>query len=376
MSDGSVRSGANGASTADARAIVTMFVVGTFAPLVVAVRYEGFLELYVGSLAYSALAGTAFGLAAWVLVDRLDLDRRTVGQTAVFGPILLVGIVAPTLALLGLDLRSFVLRDEFLWYPLSISAGGGLAVALSAVTERLSAHHAVVPERRTVTLAVGTTALLGLGAAAGRRSVAAWHEYSTLPGGTIEGAWLAYYQWNARVWPKLDVESTPFRVTVVAPDGTIASERVTIDDRDDGSPSVAVPYPDGSIHRGRFEVRLESVRGDVSDSTTVAVEDGPVPSIRRVDTRTTGRNSRIADVVVENEGDVTGDFEIELRDGDGKRLDGDSTAIGPGAEIESTLVIDHDDRAERRSAVVAVQFEGPESDSRADREPIEFPADR
>ena len=371
MSEGSTGSGLNGATATDARAIVAIYVVGTLTPLVVAARFDEFLGLYVDPLTYSVLAGAAFGLAVWLLVDGLDLDRRTAAQAAIVGPTLVGGIVVPTLAYLALDPGAVTFRDEFIWYPLAITAGGGGAVGLSVLTERLSTRHAAVPDRRTVTVAVGTTALLGLGAVVGRRSTAAWREYTTPPDGEIEAVELEYHRWGVSVRPSLEVEPTPFQVTVVAPDGTVASERVT--DDWDAPLVIGVSYPDGSIHRGRFEIRLESVRGVVVDTTSVTVEDGPIPSIRRVETRTIGRNSRIADVVVGNEGDARAAFDIALRGEDGERLDDDETGIDPGDETETVLTIHHDDREGTRDAVVTMQFDGPESDERTDRVELTFP---
>lgn len=282
-----------------------------------------------------------------------------------FGPLLLAGVAVPSLARLGIDLNSFAVHERPLGYPLAITVGGLAAIGLSLLTERLSAGRPSVPRRRTVAFATVTT-VLGIGAVAGRR-------YATPPSGTIEWVGPEYTRWGVLVRILLEAESGPLHATLVAPDGRVARTRVTATHRTGESMRMQVPFPDGSLHSGRFDVRLEPPVGGPIDSASITVDEGPRPSIRRVETRTTGRNSRVATVVVENVGDAAGEFELALR-GDGDVLDSAGLRIGSGSRADETLVIDHDDREGARSAVVAVRFDGPESDARSDRREITFGA--
>lgn len=340
-------------------------VCWTVAPLFVAARYEPILQLYVSPSTYIVLVGSTVVLTGWLFVDGLDLDRFAVGYAVVFGPALLTGVAVPSLAYLGIDMHSFVIDERFLDYTLAITIGGLAAIGLSLLTERLSAGRPFVPGRRTVAFAAVTTAL-GVGAAAGRR-------YATPPSGTIEWVGLGYTRWGVFVHVVLEAESGPLHVTLVAPGGQITRTRVTAAHRTGDPMMMQVPAPEDSPYSGRYDVRLEPAVGRPIDSASATVEEGPRPSIRRVETRTTGRNSRIATVVVENVGDATGEFELTLRE-DGEELDSDDLWIGPGSDADETLVINHDPREGARNAVVTVRFDGPESDTRIDQREITFGA--
>lgn len=374
------RAGSDREMRRDPGPAVAIVAAGTFVPLAVAARYEGFLQGLVGPVLYSTIAATGFGLATLILVDAFDLDRRTVGQALVFGPVLLAGLGVSTLSLVGLDLFSFAFNEStFFTYPIAISVGGGTAVTLSLLTDRLWDRASSLPDRRNVTIAAGTTALLGLGAGVGHLSADAWDDYTTPPDGPIAGVQLSYRRRSvhATMAVPIEDETLPFQVTVVAPDGTDATTAVTSETRTIQSsfatPTVNLFYPDDSIYRGQFEIRAESESGAVGPTTTVTVDEGPLPSIRDVETRTTGRNTRIVDFSVENEGDVAGQFGVALYDEDGTELDSDGLSVGIDSETEAQLSHTYDDREGPRDAVLTVQFEGPEADERLDRKRIRFP---
>ncbi|WP_440770096.1 hypothetical protein [Natronorubrum sp. DTA28] len=277
----------------DLAAAVVVVVVGMLVPLVVASRYEPHLELYSSPQQYVALAAFGFGLASWLVVEGLDLDRVTFVGTAIIAPWLVLLAVLPLLSMLGFHwVDSFAIRRSLVQYPVAIGTAGTSAVVLSLLTEQLSVRHSRAPGRRTVAFSTGAVAVLGVGTVAAAR-------YASPPAASIDDVDVEYSGRDAEFFVALEAESTAFHVAITAPDGTIVRKRVRDFDLEYGPMRIVVPQPEDAVHRGRFDLEIVSNLGATIDSASVTVDNGSMTSIRDVETETDGSDSNRHDYRLE-----------------------------------------------------------------------------
>lgn len=335
---------------------LALVIAGVLVPLFVAARYEGHLEPYLDLKEYSILVALGVGLVFWLLVEGFDLDRVTVFGTAIIAPIpvtIAVGLLAVVLELAWLD--SFVF-DELFLYSLAITAAGALAVGLSLLTEQLSIRHPRLPERRRMALTVGAMALFGIGAGVGIR-------YARPPSASLEDVRVHYSAAEASFSVFLDIDSTDLHVAVVAPDETITRDQPFETEVERDWMMVRVAQPRGSLYRGQFEIRLGTFWGNTVDSMSISVEDGPVLSIRRVETEQTRPSEIVVTATVENVGDVTGMTAVGLRGAGDNRLDSTTVSLEPGATTDTRFTIYRDDReTDRDELFVTARLEGAETE--------------
>lgn len=338
---------------------LALVIAGILVPLFVAARYEGHLELYVDPKEYSILVALGVGLAFWLFVEGVDIDRVTVFGTAIIAPMpvtIAVGLLAAVLELAWLG--SSVVDDLFP-YSLAITAAGALAVGLSLLTEQLSIRHPRLPERRRMALTAGATALFGIGAGVGIR-------YARPPSASLEDVRVHYSAAEASFSVFLDIDSTDLHVAVVAPDGTITRDQPFETDVERDWMMVRVAQPRGSLYRGQFEIRIGTLWGNTVDSMPISVEDGPVLSIQRVETEQFRPTETVVTATVENGGDVTGATAVDLRGAEGNELDRTTVGLEPGATTDTRFTIHRDDRDE---LFVTARLEGAETE--ADRRRVD-----
>ncbi|WP_254522428.1 hypothetical protein [Natrinema caseinilyticum] len=343
---------------------LVLVAIGVLVPLLVAARYEPHLRMYVNSKEYSILSALGVGLAFWLCVEGLDLDRVTVLGTAIIAPVPLTFAAGLLAAALGGRLVDSFVFAEFLPYALAIAAAGALAVGLSLVTEALVGRHSRLPERRTVALAVGTTALFGIGAGTGVR-------YANPSPASIEDVRITYSGSEASLGVFFDTDSSAHHIAVVAPDGTIARERPADAAVERDWTKIRIAQPRGSLYRGQFQVRIATFLGTTVDSTSIGVETGPVPSIRGVETDTSRPNEIDVTAVVGNDGDVTGKTVVDLRGPENDELERTIDWIDPVEPVTAAFTLRRDAiETDRADIVVTTRLE--RGDTEYDRQRVDL----
>ena len=255
----------------DLLSAVAIVAVCALVPLFIPERYAAHLALYIGRGPYVAIATVWFGLASWLLVEGLEIDRVTFAGSAVLTPWAVV-IALPVLLPGRFEhlFTTVMSTDAFFRYPFAIGAAGVTVVGLSLLSEQLSIRYTRVPGRRRTAFAVGSTAILGVGTVAGVR-------YARPPAASIESVTVDTEESNdTNVFVSVEAETTALHVAVTDPSGAVWRRRIREFDLEHGPVRVGVPERDDSSVDGRYEVELVSARGRTVDSTTVRVRNGAI----------------------------------------------------------------------------------------------------
>lgn len=250
---------------------VAIVAVCMLVPLFVPERYAAHLELYLSPGEYVGFAAVWFGLASWLLVEGLEIDRVTFAGSAVLTPWAVV-IALPVLLAGRFDhlITTVVSMDALFGYPFAIGAVGVAVVGLSLLSEEASLRYTRVPGRRRTAFAVGATAILGVSAVTGAR-------YARPPAASIETVTVDTDEPNVtNVFVSVEAETTTLHVAITDPSGAIWRRRLREFDLEHGPVRVGVPERDGSSVDGRYEVELVSAWGRTVDSTTILVRNGTV----------------------------------------------------------------------------------------------------
>lgn len=237
---------------------------------------------------------------------------------------------------------------------------GVAAVALERGVDRFSRRSDWSPA--PLTLPVGVLVLLVLGAilGGGYATVAASSASVSDVEATVVDRGPASEETGLVV---VEGDPTELRLTVTAPDGTTAIERLGEGDLREGAATIELPYWrfDASLRAGTYAVELSSLTGTTVDRTTYTIETEPTPSLRQVEVappgvepdldvpddatvRATGsgNDTRIATVVT-NEGDAPGEFATRLRTGDGEFVTVQDVVIGSGQDGANVVALSEDE---------------------------------
>lgn len=265
-----------------------LLIAGMSIPALVVGAGRSLLELYVSSLQFVVIAAFAFGLLAWILIERLDIDRTSFGLVAVAWPwpVLFVALMGFLLLHRGqqiprgpvADVFRFLIGDVegfFLYGGLFALAGLG-AVGVSKVVEAHAELDDRVPDGRVLAtglgLAIVAVVVIGLGAnlaAANTASVTAiepgvdHHERPTLE-------------------VILDGAPAELRLTAVAPDGSSVTQRLARADGRATPVRLAIPVqPEDPpshgtlpVQAGTYRVRLTALSGVTVDTATFTAASG------------------------------------------------------------------------------------------------------
>lgn len=351
----------------DLPAIALIFLAGMALPLLVALAIHDVLALYLTGRQYTTLAVVAFTLVAWALLTASDLNRANfVAASLVFPWIFVVGVTAGGIAMggesEGLQYVVFSVEDLGV-YGVIYTIGGVGAVALQRGADRAFRKFEWNVEPLSVAVGVFGILLLGTLIVGGYATVAA-------TGASISGVETVVFEdrVDADSGLVVDVEGDPteFRLTVTAPDGTTATERLTDEKLRDGSTTIDFePWRftpgSSSLHAGTYEVELSAVTGVTVDSRTYTIETPPTPTLREAAVVPPGTDSdfdvrpgatvretgseddyRIVTVVM-NDGDAPGTFATRILTGEGEFVTVQDIVIDSGAEGVNVVGLSEED---------------------------------
>ncbi|MFC4245430.1 hypothetical protein ACFOZ7_00175 [Natribaculum luteum] len=371
----------------DFPAVAAIFVVGMALPIAVALAIHDVLALYLTGRQFASLGAAAFALLTWVLLEAREIDRAN---------FLVASLVLPWIGAVGVVFVGFTVGQHpggfrYLFgefedlgaYAALYTIGGVVAVALLRGVERFTRRDGWRPAPLTV--AVGLVAVLVLGSAVGGAYVtiaASSASISDVEADVIDRR-SSYETDGTGLVVVVEGEPTELRLTVTAPDGTTAVERLTDEDLRDGTATVELEdwRFDAPLRAGTYEVELSALTGVTVDRTTYTIETEPTPSLRQVEvvppngeptidvpTDATGRESgtesqvRIVTVIA-NEGDAPSEFATRLVAGDGEFVTVEAIVIEPGRSGVTVVGLSDEDveRVHRESdgeLEVEVIFDG------------------
>ncbi len=369
----------------DFPAIAAIFVVGMALPIAVALAIHDVLALYLTGGQFASLGAAAFALLAWVVLEARDIDRTN---------FLVASLVLPWIVAVGVLLVALTLREHpggfrYLFggtevlgaYAALYTVAGVAAVALLRGVERFTRRDGWSPAPPTV--AVGLVAVLVLGSAAGGAyaTVAASSASISDVEADVVDRRSNYETDGTGLVVVVEGEPTELRLTVTAPDGTTAIERLTEEDLRDGTDTVVLEdwRFDAPLRAGTYEVALSALTGVTVDRTTYTIETEPTPSLRQVEvvppngeptvdvpgdaTRKEGTESEVQVVtVIANEGDAPGEFATRLAT-DGEFVTVEGVVVEPGRSGVTVVGLSDEDveRAHRENdgeLEVEVVFDG------------------
>lgn len=265
-----------------------VLVAGMLVPALVVAAGLELLELYVSSLEFVVIAAVAFGLLAWILIERRDIDRTSFGLVAVVWPwpVLFASLFGFLLLHRGQQIPRGPVADVFRFliggvegffrYGALFALAGVAAVGVSRAVEARGGQADRVPDGRVLAtglgLAIVAVVVLAVGvnlAAANAASVTA-----------LEPGVDTYERPTLEV--TLDGAPAELRLTAIAPDGTSVTRRLTRADAREQSVHVAIPVqPDGSPSHGRlsalagtYRVRVVALSGVTVDTATFTAASG------------------------------------------------------------------------------------------------------
>lgn len=267
---------------------LTILLIGLLAPALVVAAARELLALYVSSLQFVVVAAMAFWLLAWILIERLEVDRTSFALVAIAWPwpVLFAALFSYLLLHRGepiprgpvADVFRFLIGDVegFFLYGALFAVAGVAAVGASKAVEARAEHDDRVPDGRVVAtglgLAIGAVAVLAIGAnltAASTASVTA-----------IEPAVDPFERPTLEV--TLDGEPAELRLTAVGPDGSRVTQRLTRADVGEAPVRVAIPVqPDAppshgtlAAQAGTYRVRVAALSGVTVDTATFTAASG------------------------------------------------------------------------------------------------------
>jgi hypothetical protein len=265
-----------------------VLVAGMLVPALAVAAGRELLKLYVSSLQFVTIAAIAFGLFAWILIERLDIDRTSFGLVAVAWPwpVLLAALFS--FLLLHRDqpfprgpvaeVFRFLIGDVegFFRYGALFALAGVAAVVASKAVEARAAHDDRVPDGRVIATGLGLATVTVVVIAVGANLAAANAASVT----AIEPGTDTYERPTLEV--TLDGVPAELRLTAVAPDGSSVTQRLTRADGRETPVRVAIPVQaerppsHGTLPAlaGTYRVRVAALSGVTVDTATFTATSG------------------------------------------------------------------------------------------------------
>lgn len=277
---------------------LALLALGMLAPGLVLAAAADLVSMYASAGQLVVAVAVAYGLVAWLLVERAVIDRMS---------FLLVSLVWPWLLLFGLLFTLLLLNEGeqipqgpaadvfrsltsgwpgFFGYAAVFAVAGLAAVGLSGRYRALTRRDPRVPEPRRVI--VGLALLVG-----GLLVVIGTVNAATATAASVTSVGPGTQTFEE---PTLNVSvegpAAELRVTAVAPDGTRATQRLSRAEMRGGVGRVAFPitYDDSPrsgvlpARPGVYRVRVTALAGLTVDTGTFSAEAGAAASMTAVTT--------------------------------------------------------------------------------------------
>lgn len=282
----------------DFPAAVGILLAGMLVPALVAGVARDFLSMYVTARQFVLVLVVGYGIVAWGLIERSDLDRTTFLLVSIAGPwpVLLATLFGVLLLNQGEQIATGPVADVFRYlaggsfasffgYGALFTLAGAGAVALSKQFDELAARNDRLPEVRVVFAGIGLAVVLVVLLAGGANHVAA----SSASISTVEPGMQPYQV------PSLNVtvagRPAELRVTVIGPDGTSVTKRLSRADRRTGTETLAfrvrlddngLPPDVLPVRSGTYRVKVTTMAGVTVDTAEYHLERAPTPSLSNV----------------------------------------------------------------------------------------------
>lgn len=260
-----------------------ILVAGMVAPAFVVAAGRQLLTLYVNSLQFVTVAAVVFGLIAWILIERLELDRTTFSLVAIAipWPVLFTALIGFLLLHRGQQIPQGLLADVFRFligdvegffaYGALFTIAGVGAAGVSRLVEARAEY-----DGRLVATGVGLVVVLVVVLTLGANLAIADSVTIT----SVEPELDTYERPTLEV--TLDGVPAELRLTAVAPDDTSVTKRLTRAEMRGTPVRIAVPIqPDrppshGTLPAlaGTYRVRVVSLAGVTVDTATFTATSG------------------------------------------------------------------------------------------------------
>lgn len=281
----------------DFPAALAILLAGMLAPALVAAIARDFMSMYVTAREFVLVFAVGYGIVAWGLIERLDLDRTSFLLVSIVGPwpVLLASLFGVLLLNEGEQIATGPVADVFRYltgssvasffgYGALFTLAGAGAVALSKQFDELAARRGRIPDARVVFAGIGLAVVLVVLLAGGANHVAA----SSASISSVEPGVQPYQDPSINV----TVAGRPaeLRVTAIGPDGTSVTKRLSRGDMRAGTETVAfrvrlddkLPPDVLPVESGTYRVKVTTLAGVSVDTAEYHLERAPTPSLSNV----------------------------------------------------------------------------------------------
>lgn len=316
--------------SSDSPLVGVLFVVGMTVPVISSWLAHGVLSLYLSGSQFTYAAAVAFGVIAWAFLEVVDPDRLTFFAWALVFPWLFtLGVVMLAIATEISPGLGYLFQDiGGLWlYAGSFMIAGFASMVIRERVNLVSGRYRNVPHGRTIAFGVLIVAVIAILAGGGVLTASAMSASVS----EVEPGVMDYRTSVLNV--TVEDPSTEMRLRVTGPEGSTHIRRVT--PSANGSGPITVPvtfYGDlaSSPKAGTYRIDITAISGITVDTATYTVDVAPSPTVIDVQTAGPGEpltfdvpenttvyrpsrgptdpETRVA-VVLENSGDVAGDFD-------------------------------------------------------------------
>jgi len=354
--------------------IAGIFLAGMLVPFVVATTAHETLSLYVSGVQFLVLSAAVFGLVAWVLLARFDLDRVNFVFASIALPWFFSIIIIQLGLVFGTTEAHYLLEsfNDLLVYAGAFMLAGLAAVALQRGAERLSGTYDWMPAPGTLAVVVVAAVVVApvvVGGAVAHVTAASASVSS------VEQVTLYHVEPGLNV--TVEGEPTELRLTVTAPDGSSTTQRLSSGDMADGEETVSIDFREFDSAKpqvGTYHVEVAAISGLTVETASYEIERTATPSIVAVETAQPGEELHLSHpsspeeyrfdahsetrvgVLLENRGDVADRFYVRLVTDD-EQLNSDSRFLEPGQHGAAVIPLSEEDleRIEEAGGSVTVE---------------------